>query len=180
MNRNQKEQVVQELQAQFNSSQYVAFVDYRGITVDEVDQVRRSCEAKEVRYLVAKNTLIRKAVQDTEKEPLVDAEFLSGMTGVFLSGEDGVAAAKVLRELEKEFNKKGSFEIKGGFFDGEVLNAADAIKVADFLGRDDLLALLLRTIQEGPKQIVGAIQAPARDLLFLLRNYENKLSEAGE
>ena len=86
----------------------------------------------------------------------------------------------MLRELAKEFNKKGSFEIKGGFFDGEVLNAADAIKVADFLGRDDLLALLLRTIQEGPRQIVGAIQAPARDLLFLLRNYENKLSEAGE
>ena len=87
MNRSQKEQVVENLRSQFDKSQFVAFVDYRGITVDKVDKVRRTCEAKELKYLVAKNTLIRKAVEGTEKSLLMEAEFLKGMTGVFFSGD---------------------------------------------------------------------------------------------
>jgi len=179
MNRNQKEQVVENLRSQFDKSQFVAFVDYRGITVDEVDKVRRTCEAKELTYLVAKNTLIRKAVEGTEKSALIEAEFLKGMTGVFFSGEDGVGAAKVLRELANEHKKSEHFTVKGGFFDGELLDGKGADQVADFMGRDELLSLMLRTIQEGPRQVMGVVQAPARDLLFLLRNYENKLSEDG-
>ena len=179
MNRSQKEQVVENLRSQFDKSQFVAFVDYRGITVDKVDKVRRTCEAKELKYLVAKNTLIRKAVEGTEKSLLMEAEFLKGMTGVFFSGEDGVAAAKVLRELVKEHKKSEDFILKGGFFDGDLLDAKGADQVADYMGRDDLLSMLLRTIQEGPRQVLGVVEAPARDLLFLLRNYENKLSEDG-
>lgn len=176
MNRQQKIETVQNLASQFEASPFVAFVDYRKVTVAEIDQVRRDCEAKDLRYLVAKNTFIRKAVEGTEKEILAEAEFLQGMTGIIFSGEDAIASAKVVRELVKTFAKKDKFTVKGGFFDGESLNVKGVDQVADFLGRDDLLALMLRTLQEGPRQAIGVIQAPARDLLYLLRNYENTIS----
>jgi large subunit ribosomal protein L10 len=176
MNRQQKIETVQHLAQQFETSPFVAFVDYRTVSVAEIDQVRRDCESKDLRYLVAKNTFIRKAVEGTEKEVLVDADFLHGMTGIIFSGEDAISGAKVVRELVKSFVKKEKFTVKGGFFDGDVLDSKGVNQVADFLSRDDLLSLMLRTIQEGPRQAIGVIQAPARDLLYLLRNYENTLS----
>jgi large subunit ribosomal protein L10 len=176
MNRQEKETTINSLKTQFETSPFVVFVDYRKVTVAEIDQVRRDCEAKDLRYLVAKNTFIRKAVEGTEKEVLAEAEFLHGMTGIIFSGEDAISSAKVVRELVKVFAKKEKFTVKGGFFDGDILNVKGVDQVADFLSRDDLLALMLRTIQEGPRQAIGVIQAPARDLLYLLRNYESSLS----
>jgi ribosomal protein L10 len=61
-----------------------------------------------------------------------------------------------------------------------VLDGASIQKVADLPGREELLTTLLRTIQEGPRQVLGVIQGPARDLVNLLKNFEHSLSEAGE
>ena len=176
MNKQQKVETVNGLRTQFETSPFVVFVDYRKVTVAEIDHVRRTCEAKDLRYLVAKNTFVRRAVEGTDKDKLQEAAFLKGMTGVIFSGEDAIAGAKVVRELVKDFVKKDKFTVKGGMFDGELLDAKGVDQVADLLGRDDLLSLMLRTIQEGPRQVIGVIQAPARDLLYLLRNYENTLS----
>ncbi len=176
MNKQEKETTVNNLRTQFETSPFVVFVDYRKVTVAEIDHVRRSCEAKELRYLVAKNTFVRKAVEGTDKEIISEAEFLKGMTGIIFSGEDAIGGAKFVRELTKEFTKKEKFTVKGGYFDGELLDTKGVDQVADFLSRDDLLSLMLRTIQEGPRQVIGVVQAPARDLLYLLRNYENTLS----
>jgi len=176
MNKDQKIETVNRLKTQFETSPFVVFVDYRKVTVAEIDQVRRSCEAKELRYLVAKNTFVRKAVEGTDKENISGAEYLKGMTGIIFSGEDAIAGAKFVRELAKGFSKKEKFTVKGGYFDGELLNIKGVDQVADFLSREDLLSLMLRTIQEGPRQAIGVVQAPARDLLYLLRNYENTLS----
>ena len=126
--------------------------------------------------MVAKNTFVRKAVEGTGKEIISGAESLKGMTGIIFSGEDAIAGAKFVRELVKGFSKKEKFLVKGGYFDGEILDTKGVDQVADFLSREDLLSLMLRTIQEGPRQAIGVIQAPARDLLYLLRNYENTLS----
>jgi large subunit ribosomal protein L10 len=176
MNKQEKIDTVNRLRTQFESSPFVVFVDYRRVTVAEIDHVRRTCEAKDLQYLVAKNTFVRKAVEGTDKDILQEATFLKGMTGVIFSGEDAISGAKVVRELVKDFKKKEKFAVKGGFFDGELLNEKGVDQVADFLSRDDLLSLMLRTIQEGPRQVLGVVQAPARDLLYLLRNYENTLS----
>ena len=176
MNKQQKIDIVNSLRTQFETSPFVVFIDYRRVTVAEIDQVRRSCEARELRYLVAKNTFVRKAVEGTDKEIISGAESLKGMTGIIFSGEDAIAGAKFVRELVKGFSKKEKFAVKGGYFDGELLDTKGVDQVADFLSREDLLSLMLRTIQEGPRQAIGVIQAPARDLLYLLRNYENKLS----
>ena len=106
-------------------------------------------------------------------------ENLSGMTGWVISGDDPIDAAKTLKAVIKEldFKNKDKFTIKRGYFDGSVLDAADVEKVADLPSKEELLVMFLRTIQEGPRQMVSVVQAPARDLVNLLKNYENKLAE---
>ena len=71
-------------------------------------------------------------------------------------------------------------DYRGVTVEGEALDAAAIVKVADLPSKEELLVTLLRTIQEGPRQVLGVLQAPARDLLFLLKNYETKLADAGE
>ena len=86
----------------------------------------------------------------------------------------------MLRKICKDFQKEGVFNLKGGYFDGDVLNADQLDKVADYPSKEELLSMLLRTIQEGPRQVLGVIQGPARDLVNLLKNYEHKLNEGEE
>ena len=90
------------------------------------------------------------------------------MVGVIISGEDAIDAAKTIRSLTAEF-KGSTFVVKGGFFDGDVMNGEQMIKVADLPSKEELLTTLLRTIQEGPRQVLGVIQGPARDLVNLLK-----------
>jgi large subunit ribosomal protein L10 len=178
MNRTQKEAYVADLRAKLTAAPFLALADYRGVDVAEINQFRRTLGAKGIEYVVVKNTLARRALEGTEYEGVTAN--LSGMTGWVISGEDPIDAAKTLKSIIKEldFKKKEKFEVKGGFFDGAVLEASEVEKVASLPSKEELLVLLLRTLQEGPRQMVSVVQAPARDLVNLLKNYENKLAEA--
>ena len=89
-----------------------------------------------------------------------------------------MAAAKVLRDITKDFKKAEKFIVWGGYFDGETLDAVSVDKVADLPGKEELFATLLATMQEAPRRVLGVIQGPARDLMYLLKNYEQKLEAA--
>lgn len=176
MNQTQKAELVDGLVSKLGGAPLLMLADYRGVTVKEIDNVRRELEKSGIEYRVIKNTLARRALAGTDKEPL--GELLTGMTGMIISNEDPISTAKTVRDLIKPFIKLEKFVIKGGFFDGDVLNGEDIQKVADLPGREELLATMLATLIEGPRQVLGVIQGPARDLLYLLKNYETKLSEA--
>ncbi|RME25041.1 MAG: 50S ribosomal protein L10 [Deltaproteobacteria bacterium] len=176
MNRTQKAELVEGLAARLAETPLVILADYRGVTVNEITALRREIRAAGAEYKVVKNTLLRRAIEGTDKEGM--NQFLAGMTGVVLSGDDPIATAKSLRDLTKDLQKEKRFIIKGGWFEGDALDAEAVKKVADLPSREELLSLLLRTIQEGPRQVLGVVQAPARDLLYLLKNYERKLEEA--
>lgn len=178
MNRTEKADVVGELSARLSSVPLILLADYRGISVSRISALRHDLKKAGAEYRVVKNTLLARAVKGTPKENV--AGLLSGMTGVVISGDDPIATAKTLRELTKDLLKEEKFVIKGGWFDGDALTGANALKVADLPSREELLSVLLRTLQEGPRQVLGVIQAPARDLLYLLKNYETKLEEAAK
>ena len=166
-----------EVKGLFESAPLVVLINYEGITVEEVNTIRRTFEEKGITYLVAKNNIVKKAIEGTEQEGL--APLLTGMTGIVISGEDGIDAAKTIRSIAKDRKKLPGFVIKGGFFDGTVLTSGVEVnKVADLPSKEELFSMLLRTVQEGPRQILGVIQGPARDLVNLIKNYEHKLSEA--
>lgn len=178
MNRAQKAELVEGLSTRLAEAPLIILADYRGISVPEVTEFREKIRATGAEYQVIKNTLLRRAIEGTDKEGI--GAYLTGMTGVVLSGEDPIATAKALRELTKTLQKEEKFIIKGGWFEGDAIDAKSVHKVADLPSREELLSLLLRTIQEGPRQVLGVLQAPARDLLYLLKNYESKLEEAAD
>lgn len=178
MNRTQKVECVDQLSIELRQAPFMVVADYRGVSVKEISQFRRTLEAAGIQYKVIKNTLARRAIAGSDREGL--SGLLVGMNGWVISGEDPIAAAKVFRDATKDFKKAEKFVVQGGFFDGDVLDAVQLDKVADLPGREQLLSTLLATLQEAPRQVMGIIEGPARDLMYLLKNFENKLAEAEE
>ena len=176
MNRTQKAEAIANFQDRLSRAPFVAVADYRGITVEQINGLRRALEKEGVEYLVIKNSLARLAIAGTPMEGL--GENLTGMSSWILSGEDPVAAAKALRENTKDLIKAETFSVKAGFFDGDTLDPAGVAKVADLPSKEELLSLLLRTFQAAPRQVLGVINGPARDFMYLLKNYEDKLAGA--
>lgn len=176
MNRTEKAELVDAISTRLTQVPFVLLADYRGLSVPQVTELREQLRVRGAEYRVIKNTLLRRAIKGTEMEGMGD--YLSGMTGVVLSGQDPIDTAKAVREYTKGLQKDQKFVVRGGWFDGDALDASAVVAVADLPSREDLLVMLLRTIQEGPRQVLGVMQAPARDLLYLLKNYESKLEEA--
>lgn len=172
MNRTDKAEFVERFSTVVAKSPLVVLLDYRGSTVAESTTLRGKLKAKGLHVEIVKNTLARRAIAGTDKEVL--SPHLVGMTGMILSGEDPISAARLIKD---SIDAKGKLQVRGGCFEGVWLDPAGVKAVADLPGRPELLATLLATIQAGPQQLVSVVQAPARDLMFLLKNYEAKLAE---
>jgi len=174
MSHEAKAEIVSTLRSTVQEAPFIALTDFKGSTVAQMNGLRRACEAAGVQYKVVKNTLSRRAIEGTDLESL--REHFVGNIGIFISGDDPIAAAKLLKDQLKENPK---LELRAGFFEGDVLDEKKTLAVADLPSREELLVTLLRTMQEGPRQILGVIRGPARDLLYLLSNYATKLEEQG-
>ncbi len=174
MDRSDKTAVIDELRGRFESAPFVVLANYVGSRPLELDAIRVKCEPLGVHFRVVKNTLARRAVVGTPFEVL--ASHFKGNTGVIFSNEDAQAAAKALREIIKENDK---INVKVGFFDGTVLDGKGVAGVADLPSKAELLTRLLQTINEGPRQILGVLQASGRDLAYLLANHASELEKKG-
>lgn len=173
MNRSEKAAVVENFGERASKVPFIVVAEYKGTKVADINQFRRDLEKNGMRFQVLKNTLAKRAFASAGVGGLDTS--LKGQTGIILSGPDGIASAKVLRDLLKPLQ---TVKVKAGFYDGEVF-AGDAVKtVAELPSREDILAQMLATLQEGPRQLVSVLAAPARDLVQLLKNYENKLADA--
>jgi len=175
MSRANKATLVDGLTTRLESAPFVALADYRGITVEEVNELRTKFKNAGIHYEVIKNKLAKRAIAGSDKEAL--NELLVGMTSWIISGEDPIAAAKVLKAETEKLVKDEKFTIKGGFFDGEFLDSKGVIDVAELPSKDELFAMLLGLLQKGPQQVLGVVQAPGRDLVNLLKNFESKLAD---
>ena len=95
-----KQETLAFLKENLDSAPLIILVNYEGISVEDINGIRRKFEEKGIKYIVAKNNIIKKAIEGTIKEDL--SPFLKGMTGLVLSSEDGIEAAKVVRSIVKE------------------------------------------------------------------------------
>jgi large subunit ribosomal protein L10 len=141
MSRANKATLVDGLTTRLESAPFVALADYRGITVEEVNELRTKFRNAGIHYEVIKNKLAKRAIAGSDKEAL--NELLVGMTSWIISGEDPIAAAKVLKAETEKLVKDERFTIKGGFFDGEFLDSKGVIDVAELPSKDELFAMLL-------------------------------------
>jgi len=172
MNRNEKAEFIDGVRDQLVAAPLVVLTDFQGASVLELDNFRRGVEKAGASFRVVKNSLCRIALADTARDALV--KHFRGNVGVVIAGEDAVATAKAFRALVKENEK---IKVRVGFFDGDVLDAKQVDAVADLPSREELLATLLATLEEAPRQVLRVLQAPARDLVAVLHNYATKLEE---
>ena len=141
LNLEEKKAVVAELSDKLTQAQTVVLAEYRGLTVEDMTQLRVNARESGVYLRVLKNTLARRAVNGTPFEQLGDQ-----MVGPLAYGisEDPVAAAKVLSEFAKSNEK---FVVKVGAMPNKVMSSEDVAQLATMPSRDELLAKLLGTMQ---------------------------------
>ena len=141
LNLSQKKQVVKDVSDVVGNAQAAIIAEYRGLTVEEMKTLRREAHDNNVHVKVVKNTLLRRAVQDTDFACL--DEHLVGPLA-FAASEDPVAVAKILDKYAKEFK---SLEIKAGSMSGALLSESEIKALAQLPSRDELLAKLMGTMQ---------------------------------
>jgi large subunit ribosomal protein L10 len=151
LNRNEKGAVVTDVAAQVARSQTLALAEYRGMTVEHLNALRKTAREKGVYLHVLKNTLARRAVQGTPFEVASDA-----MVGPLIYGfsEDAVAAAKVVSDFAKTNDK---LIVKAGAYAGKVLDAKGVASLASIPSKEVLLSQLLGLMQSPVARIARVL-----------------------
>ena len=155
LNRNEKAAVITDVSAQVARSQTLALAEYRGLTVDHLNKLRREARDKGVYLHVLKNTLARRAVAGTPFEVVSES-----MVGPLIYGfsEDAVAAAKVIADFAKGNDK---LIVKGGAYAGKALNADGVKSLAAIPSKEVLLAQLLGLMQSPISRFARVLAAIA-------------------
>jgi large subunit ribosomal protein L10 len=147
------------------------FLDFKGMTVENVTKMRADFRKAGVEYKVCKNTLVKTALKDAPFKAKLD-DVLVGMTGIAWSYEDPSAAAKVVKAFRKDNEK---LKVKAGLVDGQLLDGqAVEAQLATMPGKDELRATLLATMQAPLQQFVALLQAPAQNFAYLLSAKERE------
>ena len=150
MNKTDKQVLVGELRDKLHGATALYYTDFTGLNVKRMTELRRRLRKAGVEYLVIKNTLALRAVNDSG----LAGQELKGPTGIVV-GKDPVAAAKVLADFAKEFEQRPA--LKGGLLDGKTINSAQVKKLATMPSREQMLAELGAGLQSPMAAFVGAI-----------------------
>jgi large subunit ribosomal protein L10 len=150
MKRTEKERLVRELKDRMEGATALYYTDFTGLNVKRMTDLRRRFRRAGVEYIVIKNTLALRAVNESG---LAGTE-LKGPTGIVL-GKDPIAAAKVLADFAREFDQKPA--VKGGLLDGKVIESAQVKQLATLPSREQMLAELGAGLQSPMAAFLGAM-----------------------
>jgi large subunit ribosomal protein L10 len=171
MSRADKEAAVATLAGEFRDANGVVLTDYRGLSVDDLQQLRRAL-GDNATYAIVKNTLTKLAAQDAGLEGLAD--LLVGPSAIAFVKGDAVETAKGLRDFGRT---NDALVIKGGYLEGKPVSADEIRQLADLESRDVLLAKLAGALQASLQNAVSLFNAPLADAARVLGALQAKLED---
>jgi large subunit ribosomal protein L10 len=170
VNATEKNASIASLKTRLAEAQSLILADFRGLTVESDNKLRREFRAVGCEYQVVKNTLLGKAVKGTAMEVL--EPLLQGPTAVAFSVEDPSAPAKVATKMARAESK---FVIKGGFLDGKLLDDKGVAALAALPGKAEARASFLATLLAAPQSFLRLLAAAPQNFVHLLAAREDAL-----
>ena len=170
MNATEKNANIDALKSRLATAQSLILADFRGLTVESDNKLRREFRAVGCEYQVVKNTLLGKAVKGTSMEVL--ESLLAGPTAIAFSTEDPSAPAKVATKVARSESK---FVIKGGFIDGKLMDKSGVEALSTLPGKDEARATFLATLLAVPQNFLRLLNAAPQNFAHLLAAREDAL-----
>lgn len=158
MSRTDKEKVVAELGQMFEESANIFVTDYLGLNVAQVTEFRKTLRDQNIKYVVAKNTLLRKAASEKGFESM--AEHFTGPTAIAFGVDDPTVPAKAIYEFSK---KNGKPEVRAFYADGKLYLSEDLKSLAELPSRDELIARIVGSIGAPLSGLVGTLDGLLRE-----------------
>ena len=168
-----KKAIVQEIADKFENAQGAVVVDYRGLNVDEVTELRKQAREQGIFYKVYKNSMMRFAAKEAGYEGLLDS--FVGPTGIAFCDSDPVAAAKVFSTFAKDHK---ALEIKAGIVDGKVLDVAGVDELAKLPPKEQLVAKVLGGLNAPIAGFANVLNANLKGLVVALNAIAEQKAEA--
>jgi len=173
-----KEQEVTQIREAFEKATTAVLLNFAGVNVEQITNLRTEFRKAGVEYRVVKNTLVKIALKGTAYDSADLTTQLKGQTGIAWSYEDPSAAAKVIKSFRAVNDANGKLAVKCGVVDAKVMpgNQVESV-LATMPGKNELRAMLLATLQAPAQTLVRLLQAPAQNLTYLLDAQRRKLEE---
>ncbi|MBT8330538.1 MAG: 50S ribosomal protein L10 [Desulfofustis sp.] len=173
MNRDEKAAIVAELNESFNRAKFSVVADYCGLTVADLEKIRRDLRETSSEIRIAKNTLLRLAVTETSCESLSDD--FTGTTAIVVSYDDPVAPAKVLAKCAEDYEK---FQLRSAVLEGEKITVDDLVALSKLPSKEVLLGQLLSVMNGVPTAFVRVLSAVPQKLLYGLQAVKDQKEQA--
>ena len=159
MNKNQKKQYIDDMKSQFDKSEAVIVTHYQGLTVSQLDELRKRMREHGIIFKITKNRITKLALEKTKCKDI--SELFTGPTAVAMS-EDAITSAKILTKFSKE---NENLKILGGIMGKDILDLAGVQNVAT-----------LPTLDEARAKIVGILRSPAQKIASILLAPASKIA----
>ena len=162
---------VKELSSSFQKAKAIYFTEYHGLNVEQITKLRSMFFKENVDYKVAKNTLMRIVLENSEISEVDN--LLSGSTAVAIAYDEPVAPAKIIKEFNKDFDLP---RVKGILFEGEYFEGEQFEKFSDLPSKEELVSKFAILLNSPMSKFLSTINSPMQNLVGLLNNLKQTKS----